>query len=159
MRLRIAAATALSLLVTACEGKMGPAGPAGPQGVQGTPGPTGTQGAQGPQGPQGLPGPAGTAGLANRQDFTGTVGANGGAVALLPPASVASGKLPAVSCYESPGVASQGFLVWYAVNQSVYGTTEGNSACTIVLSESGGQPGIVLVNSVPGWKYYFVAAW
>ena len=153
MRLRIAAAAALSVLVTACEGKMGPAGPAGPQGVQGTPGATGSQG------PQGLPGPAGTSGLANRQDFTGTVGSNGGAVALLPLSSVANGKLPAVSCYESPGVASQGFLVWYAVNQSVYGTTEGNSACTIVFSDQGGQPGIVLVNSVPGWKYYFVAAW
>src|SRR5689334_18251452 len=90
MRLRIAAAAALSLVVTACEGKMGPAGPAGPQGVQGTPGATGAQG------PQGLPGPAGTSGLANRQDFTGTVGSNGGAVALLPLSSVANGKLPAV---------------------------------------------------------------
>lgn len=148
MRLRIAATLVSMLSLAACEGKMGPAGPAGPQGAPGA------------QGPQGLPGPAGTSGLGNRQDFTGIVNANGGAVALLPPASVANGKLPAVSCYESPGtVSSNGFLVWYAVNQSVYGTTEGNSACTILTSDTGGQPGIVLVNSVPGWKYYFVAAW
>ena len=154
MPFRIAAAAALSLALVACEGKVGPAGPTGPQGVQGAPGATGAQG------PQGIPGPAGTAGLSNRQDFSGTVGANGGAVALLPMSSVANGKLPAVSCYESPGTANaNGFLIWYAVNQSVYGTTEGNSACTILISEQGGQPGIVLVNSIPGWKYYFVAAW
>jgi hypothetical protein len=107
-----------------------------------------------------LPGPAGTSALANRQDFTGTVSANGSATATLPASSVVNGKLPAVSCYESSGtVNAQGFLVWFAVNQSVYGTTEGNSACTIVTSNQGGQPGIVLVNSVPGWRYYFVAAW
>ena len=144
----------VALLLGACEGKTGPAGPTGPQGA---PGPTGATGAIGPQG---LPGPAGTSGLANRQDFTGIVGANGSAAAQLPAASVANGRLPAISCYESSGTPSaSGNLVWFAVNQSVFGTSEGNSACAIVVNQAGGAPGIGLVGSVPGWRYYFVAAW
>ena len=141
----------MALALSACEGKTGPAGPTGPQGA---PGPTGATG------PQGLPGPAGTSGLANRQDFTGIVAANGTASALLPAASVANGRLPAISCYESSGTPSAaGNLVWFAVNQSVFGTSEGNSACALVVNQAGGAPTIGLVGSVPGWRYYFVAAW
>ena len=148
MRLRIAALLGVSLMLSAGEGKVGPTGP------QGVPGPTGAAG------PQGLPGPAGTSGLANRLDFTGTVATNGTAQVTLPIASAANGKLPAVSCYESSGTpGSTGQVAWFAVNQSVLGTSEGNSLCALLVNPTTGVPSVVLAGSVPGWKYYFVVAW
>lgn len=154
MRFRIPALAMLSLALTACEGKMGPTGPQGAAGPAGAPGPTG---ANGPQGPAGLPGPAG---FPNRADFTGTVGTDGNVQINLPAAAFAAGKLPVISCYESSGaVSATGNTIWYAVNQSVYGTTDGNTACLIGTNNQGGAPAVLLVGSVPGWKYYVVVAW
>jgi hypothetical protein len=148
MKHRIAALLGMALVLSACEGKVGPTGP------QGEPGPAGAAG------PQGLPGPAGTSGLANRQDFTGTVGANGTALAALPIASAANGRLPAISCYESSGTpGTSGQIAWFAVNQSVFGTSEGNSLCAILVNPQTGVPSVALSGSIPGWRYYFVVAW
>lgn len=146
-------------MLAACEGPAGPVGPAGTPGAAGFPGIPGTPGTNGAQGPQGLPGPAGSSALANRVDFTGTVSAVGGALGALPAASIANGKLPAIVCYESPGVPVNGVVVWYAVNQSVYGTTEGNSACAIVLNPEGTAGSVQIAGSIPDWKYYIIVAW
>lgn len=163
MKLRIAALLASALSLSACEGKVGPTGPAGPTGATGAQGPTGatgTQGVAGPAGPQGLPGPAGSAGLSNRLDFTGAVSAQGLGSGTLPATAVANGRLPLISCYESTGVpTAQGNLLWYAISQSVLGTTEVNSGCAIVISSTGAAPTVNVYNSVPGWRYYIVAAW
>jgi hypothetical protein len=99
--------------------------------------------------------------LANRQDFTGIVGIDGNVTVALPALSAANGKLPAISCYESSGIpgATSGNIAWFAVNQSVFGTSEGNSLCALLVNPQTGLPSVVLVGSIPGWRYYFVVAW
>jgi hypothetical protein len=63
-----------------------------------------------------------------------------------------------IACYESSGtVSANGSLVWFAVNQAVFGATINNTACALVINAAGSSVGIV--NSVPGYRYYFVVAW
>ncbi len=65
------------LILSACEGPMGPQGPVGPQGPAGPQGERGVQGPRGPQGERGSRGPAGLQGQAGAdlyvQVATGTI--------------------------------------------------------------------------------------
>lgn len=69
--LGVIVALSATVLLTACEGRQGPAGP------QGAAGPQGPTGAQGPAGP---PGPAGPQGSAGQQGPAGPQGVRGEAV-------------------------------------------------------------------------------
>lgn len=124
------------------EGPMGPAGPAGPQGVQGV---------QGPQGAQGPPGPAGPPGAVNRVDFTGTLNASGAVSVPLPAASVSSGKVPVIACY-----VSSDRVTWLAVAQT---PSESGFVFCGLTGIGTTSPSVTLVDGIPGYAYYIIAAW
>ncbi|MBK8247924.1 MAG: hypothetical protein IPK85_11075 [Gemmatimonadetes bacterium] len=158
-----------ALLVTACEGPMGPAGPAGPAGptgaqgptgatgTTGATGPTGPQGPSGPQGPTGPTGPQGPAGIPGpvgtiaRIDLTGTFDATGTVNLPLPVSAVANNKLPFIACYVS--VDRQ---TWISVSQVPLGPDD--TYCGITGAQTT-TPAITLINGVPGQFYYIVAMW
>lgn len=139
MKAKSAAIVLVILMLVGCsgaEGPMGPQGPAGPQGAQGV---------------QGPPGPAGQPGSLNRVDYTGTIDASGAVSVVLPSASVANGKVPAIACY-----TSSNRVTWLAVAQTP--SVSGFVFCGLT-GIGTTSASVTLVNGIPGYAYYIIATW
>lgn len=139
------------LLLTACKGADGVAGPPGPAGPTGPPGPagaTGVAGLPGPAGPQGQPG----AGI--RLNYVGLIGANRGAVQLLPAAvGTDPTKPPALACYITDSLTAA-TVVWLKVEDG-YSTV--SPFCGLVFAD--GRWTAVLTRAVAGYYAAFVVVY
>lgn len=102
-------------------------------------------GPEGPAGQQGPPGIEGPRGPGTRVTFSGVVDSLGAASAVLPPEAGTAQNLPLVSCYESEtGVA------WFVVGD---GYSLDSTFC-VVGGDDQGPLVVVMLQGIPGWRYF-----